>query len=257
MIRLLLLLALLTASPAVAQESPGTLPVDLTFGGMVANAGPVVRAVLAGLALASVLSWTVALAKGVEALAARRGAARGLQALASASDLAEATARLGTAPGPCAALLGIARREAASSDLWPESAQERAGWRLERVVAGASRRLARGTGVLATIGATAPFVGLFGTVWGIMEAFIGISRSQTSSLAVVAPGIAEALLTTALGLVAAIPAVILYNLLVRAVAAHRAALSDAAAETMALLSREFDRQRLIEPARPRLQSVRG
>ena len=77
--------------------------------------------------------------------------------------------------------------------------------RLERVEAAMSRRIARGTGVLATIGATAPFVGLFGTVWGIMNAFIGISEAQTTNLAVVAPGIAEALLATALGLVAAIP----------------------------------------------------
>ena len=77
------------------------------------------------------------------------------------------------------------------------------------------RRIARGTGVLATIGATAPFVGLFGTVWGIMNAFIGISEAQTTNLAVVAPGIAEALLATAIGLVAAIPAVVIYNHLAR------------------------------------------
>ena len=78
-----------------------------------------------------------------------------------------------------------------------------------------SRRIARGTGILATIGAMAPFVGLFGTVWGIMNAFIGISQAQTTNLAVVAPGIAEALLATALGLVAAIPAVVIYNHLAR------------------------------------------
>ena len=83
--------------------------------------------------------------------------------------------------------------------------------RLERVEAAMSRQIARGTGVLATIGATAPFVGLFGTVWGIMNSFIGISEAHTTSLAVVAPGIAEALLATGLGLLAAIPAVIFYN----------------------------------------------
>ncbi len=74
-----------------------------------------------------------------------------------------------------------------------------------------SRMIRRGMGLLATIGSTAPFVGLFGTVWGIMNSFIGISKAQTTNLAVVAPGIAEALLATAIGLAAAIPAVIIYN----------------------------------------------
>jgi biopolymer transport protein ExbB/TolQ len=83
--------------------------------------------------------------------------------------------------------------------------------RLVRLEAAAGRRINRGTGVLATIGSTAPFVGLFGTVWGIMNSFIGISKAQTTNLAVVAPGIAEALLATAMGLFAAIPAVIAYN----------------------------------------------
>ena len=100
-----------------------------------------------------------------------------------------------------------------------------------------SRQIARGTGVLATIGATAPFVGLFGTVWGIMNSFIGISEAHTTNLAVVAPGIAEALLATALGLVAAIPAVVIYNHLARSIAAYRALLADASAQVMLLVSR--------------------
>ena len=103
--------------------------------------------------------------------------------------------------------------------------KERIALRLERVEAAMSRRIARGTGVLATIGATAPFVGLFGTVWGIMNSFIGISEAHTTNLAVVAPGIAEALLATALGLVAAIPAVVIYNHLARSIAAYRALLA--------------------------------
>jgi biopolymer transport protein ExbB len=113
--------------------------------------------------------------------------------------------------------------------------------RLERVEAAMSRQIARGTGVLATIGATAPFVGLFGTVWGIMNSFIGISEAHTTNLAVVAPGIAEALLATALGLVAAIPAVVIYNHLTRTIAAHRALLGDASAMVLLLISREGDR----------------
>jgi biopolymer transport protein ExbB len=100
--------------------------------------------------------------------------------------------------------------------------KERVASRLERLEAGAGRCMLKGTGMLATIGSTAPFVGLFGTVWGIMNSFIGISRSQTTNLAVVAPGIAEALLATALGLAAAIPAVVIYNHFARQVAGYRA-----------------------------------
>jgi biopolymer transport protein ExbB len=90
---------------------------------------------------------------------------------------------------------------------------------------------------LATIGATSPFVGLFGTVWGIMNAFIGISESHTTNLAVVAPGIAEALLTTAIGLVAAIPAVVIYNHLARVISGYRARLTDASAQLLLIISR--------------------
>ena len=119
--------------------------------------------------------------------------------------------------------------------------KERVASRLERIEAGYGRRIMRGTGVLATIGATAPFVGLFGTVWGIMDSFIGISKSQTTNLAVVAPGIAEALLATALGLAAAIPAVVIYNVFARSIAGYRAQLGDASAEVLRLVSRDLDR----------------
>ncbi|MGA8750425.1 MAG: tonB-system energizer ExbB, partial [Pseudolabrys sp.] len=119
--------------------------------------------------------------------------------------------------------------------------KERIASRLERIEAAFSRRISRGTGVLATIGATAPFVGLFGTVWGIMNSFIGISKSHTTNLAVVAPGIAEALLATALGLAAAIPAVVIYNLFSRQITSYRAALADASAAVLRLVSRDLDR----------------
>jgi biopolymer transport protein ExbB len=101
-----------------------------------------------------------------------------------------------------------------------------------------------GVTAVGSIGSTAPFVGLFGTVWGIMNAFVGIAESGSSNLAVVAPGIAEALMATALGLVAAIPAVLLYNHLTRAVGGYRAALTDAAALVERTLSRDLDRARL-------------
>jgi len=249
---------LLAASAALAQESPlptGTagpgagraaLPHDLSPWAMVANADVVVQAVMAGLAFASVLTWTVALAKGIELLAVRRRAGAGLRALRAAESLDDAARRFGEAGGgTCAALARAAVAEVSASGASPDKdgVKERVAWRLERIVAAAGRAMSRGTGVLATIGATAPFVGLFGTVWGIMNSFIGISRAQTTNLAVVAPGIAEALLATAIGLVAAIPAVVVYNLFARAISAHKAQLADAAAQTMRLLSRDLDRGR--------------
>lgn len=121
------------------------------------------------------------------------------------------------------------------------SAPERVASRLDRIEAAAGRRMTRGTSILATIGATAPFVGLFGTVWGIMNSFIGIAASQTTNLAVVAPGIAEALLATALGLVAAIPAVVIYNHFSRQIAAYKALVGDTSASVLRLVSRDFSR----------------
>ncbi len=119
--------------------------------------------------------------------------------------------------------------------------KERIGTRLQRLEVAAGRDMNKGTGVLATIGATAPFVGLFGTVWGIMNSFIGISKAQTTNLAVVAPGIAEALLATAIGLFAAIPAVVIYNQFTRSIARYRALVGDASAEVLRLVSRDLDR----------------
>jgi biopolymer transport protein ExbB len=220
-----------------------TLPQNLSTWGMIANADWVVKAVIAGLAFASVLTWTVALVKGFELLVAERRMRGGLIALRAAGNLEEAGRQLVPVRGPCAALVHAAQEEIVDSMGIPgkEGVKERTAWQLERLVASAGRTMGRGIGVLATIGATAPFVGLFGTVWGIMNSFIGISRAQTTNLAVVAPGIAEALLATAVGLVAAIPAVVIYNLFARATAGHKARLADAVAETMRLLSRDLGR----------------
>ena len=124
-----------------------------------------------------------------------------------------------------------------------EGIKERVVSRLSRIEATAGRSMNSGTGLLATVGGTAPFVGLFGTVWGIMNSFIGISKAQTTNLAVVAPGIAEALLATAIGLVAAIPAVIFYNQLARAISAYKGALADTSAVLERHVSRDLDRMR--------------
>jgi len=169
-----------------------------------------------------------------------------VSALKTSSGLPEALEQVGATPakgGPVGVLLEAAHGEAErSGGLPPDGIKERVAANLSRIEARAGRQMMQGTGLLATIGATAPFVGLFGTVWGIMNAFIGISRSQTTNLAVVAPGIAEALLATAIGLVAAIPAVVIYNVFARAIAGYRALLADGSAEIMRHLSRDLDRR---------------
>ncbi|MHC4041499.1 tonB-system energizer ExbB [Bradyrhizobium sp. 23AC] len=230
----------LAPTPAFAIDE-ALLPRNLSPWGMFVSADIIVKTVMIGLAVASLVTWTVWLAKTIEL---RRKGALALQrtrALEGNMTLAEASTRAGDAHDAVAQLIQSCAREAElSGGILDDGLQERVALRLERVEAAMSRQIARGTGVLATIGATAPFVGLFGTVWGIMNAFIGISESHTTSLAVVAPGIAEALLATALGLVAAIPAVVIYNHLVRGIANYRALLGDASAQLMLLVSRQRD-----------------
>jgi len=227
-------------TPAFAIDE-ALLPRNLSPWGMFLGADIIVKIVMVGLAVASLVTWTVWLAKSIEL---RRKATLALQrtrALEGNIKLAEAAERAGGAHDAVAQLIQSCAKEAElSGGVLDDGLQERVALRLERVEAAMSRQIARGTGVLATIGATAPFVGLFGTVWGIMNAFIGISESHTTSLAVVAPGIAEALLATALGLVAAIPAVVIYNHLVRGIANYRALLGDASAQLMLLVSRQRD-----------------
>lgn len=203
----------------------------------------IVKAVMIGLAIASVVTWTVWLAKAVELFSLRAGARRDIAALGRARSLGEATAQLDGRAGPVLELLraAVAELQLSSGGLVGDGVKERVASRLERIEAAHGRRATFGTGVLATIGSTGPFVGLFGTVWGIMNSFIGISRSQTTNLAVVAPGIAEALLATALGLVAAIPAVVIYNVFARWISGYRVLLADAAAEVARHLSRDLDR----------------
>ena len=229
--------------PASLPDMAALLPRDLSPWGMFLHADEVVKAVMIGLAVASLITWTVALAKGLEVIAARRRLRKGLRVLTQARSLADAARQL-HARHTVAALIetALAEVEASADAADKEGIKERVALRLSRVEAEAGRRMTRGTGALATIGATAPFVGLFGTVWGIMNSFIGISKAHTTNLAVVAPGIAEALLATALGLFAAIPAVVIYNVFSRAIAAYRALFGDCTAEVLRLLSRDLDRE---------------
>jgi len=219
------------------------LPRDLSPWSMFASADIVVKAVMVGLAFASVVTWTVWLAKSLELVLARRRVRRALDAIGEERSLAAATARIGARRGIVASFLAAAAHELQLSCdvIQREGIKERVASRLARLEAAAARDMNKGTGVLATIGSTAPFVGLFGTVWGIMNSFIGISRAQTTNLAVVAPGIAEALLATAIGLFAAIPAVIVYNQFARWIGGYRGLLGDASAEVLRLVSRDLDR----------------
>ena len=229
---------------AAAATAEALLPRNLSPWGMFMHADIVVEAVMIGLAFASLVTWTVWLSKTIELARATHLVKRRLALLESDTTLTDVV-RDSTGHDAVAQLIQSAAREAELSDgIRDDGFKERVALRLERVEAAMSRRIAVGTGLLATIGATAPFVGLFGTVWGIMNAFIGISEAHTTNLAVVAPGIAEALLATALGLVAAIPAVVIYNHLARTIAAWRALLGDASAQVLLLVSREQDRPAL-------------
>ncbi|MBN9080482.1 MAG: tonB-system energizer ExbB [Rhizobiales bacterium] len=235
----LLALALLPG-PALAQASSSLLPKDLSPWGMFMSADIVVKAVMIGLAFASLVTWTVWLAKTIELATATRIAQRRLRSLEESGNLAEAWRASGDAPDAVAQLIRSAAQEIdLSKGLLDDDFKERVALRLERVEAASARQISSGTGILATIGATAPFVGLFGTVWGIMNAFIGISEAHTTNLAVVAPGIAEALLTTAIGLLAAIPAVVIYNHLARVIGGYRARLTDASAQLLMIVSRTY------------------
>ncbi len=236
-----------SSSTSPAQDEPGSaaaslLPKDLSPWGMFASAHVVVKAVMIGLALASLITWTVALAKGWELLAGKRRVGAQNILLTHSDSLREADLALAgqgeLETAAQAALLEIEKSEGLQDKA---SIKERLVSRLERIEAGLGRRMMRGTGVLATIGAIAPFVGLFGTVWGIMNSFIGISKEHTTNLAIVAPGIAEALLATALGLFAAIPAVVIYNMFSRGIAGYRASCADGTAEILRIASRDLDR----------------
>ncbi|EFB70928.1 Biopolymer transport protein exbB [Providencia rustigianii] len=217
---------------------------DLSVWGMYQNADVVVKTVMIGLLLASVITWALFLSKGTEILIARRRLKYEAKAIAEAKSLDEAVSIAeGFKSGSITRmLLAEATTEkvlsANSNDL--SGIKDRTGFRLERAVAAISRYMGRGNGYLATIGAISPFVGLFGTVWGIMNSFIGIAHSQTTNLAVVAPGIAEALLATAIGLIAAIPAVVIYNIFARMINNYRGQVGDVAAQAALLLGRDLD-----------------
>jgi biopolymer transport protein ExbB len=201
----------------------------------------VVKLVIIGLIVASIVSWTVFVAKTLELRKATLAARRVCDEAATLRSLQEARDKSALAASPMVQAAETELRLSADALHDAEGVKERVASRLNRYEAEVARTMTRGVNVLATIGATAPFVGLFGTVWGIMNSFIGIAEKQTTNLAVVAPGIAEALLATALGLIAAIPAVVIYNHFARRIAAHRAVVADTAAALLRVVSRDLSR----------------
>lgn len=230
----------LTAVP-LEPAGPGILDLVLA-------ADPVVKLVLLVLLAASVWSWAVILERGMRLRRLQHRAARFEQEFWSVPALADLYRRLVKAPDHPMALMfvnAMAEWHEAAKSPDPE-AQRNLLERIERVLAltldREMDRLEAGLATLATIGSVAPFVGLFGTVWGIMNSFQGIARTESTSLAVVAPGIAEALFATAMGLFVAIPAVVAYNRLSRGFDSYAARLSAMADEFVVVLAREFDQR---------------
>ncbi|MBD1598426.1 tonB-system energizer ExbB [Pseudomonas typographi] len=243
--------------PPLAEDTTLGMGHDLSPWGMYQNADIVVKVVMIGLALASIITWTIWVAKGLELLGAKRRLRREIALLKKATNL-NAASETASKQGTLAHLLvhdAMEEMHLSANAREREGIKERVSFRLERLVAACGRSMSAGTGVLATIGSTAPFVGLFGTVWGIMNSFIGIAKTQTTNLAVVAPGIAEALLATAIGLVAAIPAVVIYNVFARSITGYKAMVSDASAQVLLLVSRDLDHQPGERNAQPHMVKV--
>ncbi|MGJ4930500.1 tonB-system energizer ExbB [Bradyrhizobium sp. HKCCYLS2038] len=223
-------------------QAASHVPHDLSPWSMFLAADILVKAVMMGLALASLATWTVFIAKTIEFGFLRRKLSRALRKVDDVRWLSEAKLALGKRETVLTALIDAAMHEIRmSSELPSHGVNDRAASSFAEIVRAEGRRCRTGMGLLATIGSISPFVGLFGTVWGIMNSFIGISKSQTTNLAVVAPGIAEALLATAIGLVAAIPAVIIYNHFTRVTKGYMELVNRSSGATARMLSRDLDR----------------
>jgi biopolymer transport protein ExbB len=229
-----------------ARQIPlGAMQRDLSPWSMFLTADIVVKAVMIALCFASLVTWTIFFAKTAQIARARARLTRTLRRMGDLRTLAEAQLALGSADSVVSSLIraAIAEIKLSSESIAEDGIKERAASRFSEISRSEARSIRQGLAILATIGATSPFVGLFGTVWGIMNSFIGISKAQTTNLAVVAPGIAEALLATAIGLVAAIPAVIIYNHFARTTKSYLELVARGSGAVGRLLSRDVDRMR--------------
>lgn len=239
--------ALPVALPATALAGPPDTAIVVRnedFLTMIDHADPVVKIVMVILLIASVVTWAILIGKAVELRRSRSLLSRDNGTLRAAEDLKQAEGVTYWATGEMVrtASVELLRGGPSPSPRRLEGIEERVATQLPVIESYAIHRSLRGTNILASIGATAPFVGLTGTVWGIMNSFLGIAQSHSTSLSVVAPGIAEALFATAMGLAAAIPAVLIYNFLSRTIAGYRRALGEASALTLCVLSRETEQR---------------
>ncbi len=239
---------------APAEEAPTEMKHagKLTVAQMFMDADPVVKVVMIGLLLASVFSWTLLIIKLFEFGSLNRASDRFLEAFRGARSIADMR-RIATSDefegNPLADMTAAASEEVEMSRQaglnvageHRDSTINRAAAAVTAVQANLSKRLSGGQQFLASVGSNAPFIGLFGTVYGIMNSFIGIANTNTTNLAVVAPGIAEALLATGIGLFAAIPAVIFYNYFQTRISAYGTRSEGFVAELLNAISRQLDK----------------
>ena len=241
------------AAPA-ADVAPATIEHagELTVMQMFMDAQPVVKVVMIGLVLASILSWTLLVTKLVEFGSLNKASDRFVEAFRGAksvNDMGRIALSDEFEGNPLADMAAAATQEVelsrqaglAVSGAHRETTLHRAEMAVGAVQANLGKRLSSGMQFLASVGSSGPFIGLFGTVYGIMNSFIGIANTNTTNLAVVAPGIAEALLATGIGLFAAIPAVIFYNYFQTRVSAYGARTEGFVAELMNAISRQLDK----------------
>ena len=246
------------AAPADAAPAGDVAPATIEHAGqltvmqMFMDAQPVVKVVMIGLVLASILSWTLLVTKLVEFASLNKASDRFVEAFRGAksvNDMGRIALSDEFEGNPLADMAAAATQEVelsrqaglAVSGAHRETTLHRAEMAVGAVQANLGKRLSSGMQFLASVGSSGPFIGLFGTVYGIMNSFIGIANTNTTNLAVVAPGIAEALLATGIGLFAAIPAVIFYNYFQTRVSAYGARTEGFVAELMNAISRQLDK----------------
>ena len=235
------------AAPVTIKHAGQLTPVQMFI-----DATPIVKAVMMGLLLCSVLTWTLLVVKMFEFMSLNKASDRFVEAFRGARSITDIN-KIATSEefegNPLADMAAAASGEVELSRLaglqdtgeHRHTVMERATSAVSAVQSGLAKRLSGGMQFLASVGASGPFIGLFGTVYGIMNSFIGIANTNTTNLAVVAPGIAEALLATGIGLFAAIPAVIFYNYFQTRIAAYGTRTEGFVAELMNAISRQLDK----------------
>ena len=227
----------------------GSVDTDLSIIGLFLAADPVGKVVMLGLIIVSIFTWAIIFDKILKLRGLRAHARAFEDSFWSGGSIEELYDKVGTNPhDPMSLVFSEAMREWRNSkDLARKSEEVRASLRariqqiMNLTIDREMERLEKNMSFLASVGSTAPFVGLFGTVWGIMDAFQSIAATKTTALSVVAPGIAEALFATALGLIAAIPAVVAYNKISHDLDRFAQSLEGFSAEFISILSRNLDK----------------